>query len=133
MPHEKRVADELENGAPAAGSAAALGEAAGHGLDGVEDGRDLVLVMRERDALRERVGDHEEAFGRGDAQRDRPTRRDLLLPVRRNIDRNDFFFAINERSDDPRLDAPENLILLERRQPDQDRSPETEQGHKSVP
>jgi hypothetical protein len=62
--NQEPVADQLQDRSPVARRPPLLGKAARQRLDHVEHRRDLAFVAAERGALRERVGDHEQALGR---------------------------------------------------------------------
>ena len=120
MLHQQNLADHPQHLAAVDGAAAGGGEAVRERLDQFEHLVDLALVAHQRDVLREHVGDHQHARRRQVLERDRAAGHHLVVPLRRDLDGRGLVLDLGVAAGQARTDAADDLVLLDRRQPDQD-------------
>ena len=73
-----------------------------------------------------------QAFGRELLEEDRAARRDLVVPVGRELDDRGLLLVAGELADDALAQAADDLVLLERREADQHRDAVAEEGDEAV-
>src|SRR5215217_4232181 len=101
-------------------------------LHQVEDSRRLALVAGQSGALGESVGDDDEPLRREVSQIDRTARRNLVILVGGDLDDGRLLVVPHELAADPLAQRPDHIVLLQRRQADQDDDAVAEQSDESL-
>ena len=112
MLHQERIADVLENGAPAGVGATLFGQLPDERLDGFEHGGHFAFVARQHHALGKRIGNYDQMIRRHCLQHDRAAWKNLILLVGRKLDENGFFFGRFDRADQALLQAAQNFVFF---------------------
>ena len=113
MLHQHGVADVFENGAPSAGRAPFLRQAAGERLDHLDDRGYLALVARENDAFGERIRDDDHMLRRNGAQLNWTAGQDLLVFIGHDLDDRSLVLTRLDWADNARLQPADDLVLLQ--------------------
>ena len=119
MLDQKRVAEQLEQVGPVSGSSSYPREFSRERLDGVEHVGDLPFVVRQHDALGERVGDDQKPFQRHLAHQNRAARRDQFFGFLGNLDFRPLLLGRSDGAEGARLQALEEIGFLLGREADE--------------
>src|SRR5262245_15935721 len=132
MMDQQRLADRSQYYPPIRGRTAGASESRSKRLNDFDDLADLAFVARQRHVLGQRVGDDQEAGRCKVAHRNRAARRDLIVAVGRDLDRDGFVLWPREWAGNPRPQTTNELILLDQRKSDEDDGPVAEQHRVAV-
>jgi hypothetical protein len=97
VPHQKRVADILQDRTTAAAHAPALRQFPRERLGRVKDAGNLAFVPGEDNALGQHLGDQDQPLRREALQADRAARRNLLIFITGQFDDGNFLVAPRKR------------------------------------
>src|ERR1700722_3341079 len=104
----------------------------GDGLNHVENGRQVLFVVRHDHTGGERIGDQQCVLDRQGFEDDDARWRELFVFVRRDLDLHDLLFAWLYRTDDAAVQPAYDLVLFERRHADKDGNAIAKQRNNSL-
>src|SRR5581483_550095 len=125
--YQQRLADGAQHLAAVRWRAAPARELRGERLGHFEHLAHLALVARERHVLGERVGDDEQAWRRQVAHDDLSAGDDLVVLLGSDLDDRALVLGARIGRDDARAQAAQDLVLLDRRKPDEHDDPVAKQ------
>jgi hypothetical protein len=114
------------------GTSALFGQVSDRRFHQFEGGGGLPLVAGEGCALGQSIGDDDQAFGGELLDVDRTSRRDLVVPIRRDLDDRGLLLVTGELAPDALTQAADDLVLLQRGEAHENSDAVTEEGDEAL-